>query len=151
MYKIRFRNLVNGQKLDKTFKGEDVFEEIEVETRDVSFAYQDGDTYAFMDDETYEQYELNKAEVADALPYLIEDMPGIRALTRDGRVLAIVMPDTVVLKITECDPSIKGASATARTKPATLETGLVVQVPEYISSEERIKVDTRNDSFLGRA
>ena len=151
IYKIRFRNLISHQKLDQTFKGEDTIAEMDVETRDVQFAYQDGDTYAFMDDETYEQHELSASDLEDALPFLIEDMEGIRALVRDGRVLTIVMPDSVALKVTECDPSIKGASATARTKPATLETGLIIQVPEYLSADETVRVDTRNNQFLGRA
>lgn len=151
LYKIRFRSVVTQQKLDQTLKGEDTLPEVEVETRDVDYAYNDGHAWTFMDQETYEQYELPKAEVESILPYLLEDMTGIRALVQDGNVLAILLPDIVSMEIVECDPSIKGASATARTKPATLTTGLTVQVPEYLSAGEIIKVDTRNDTFVGRA
>lgn len=150
LYKMRFRNLVTQHKIDVVMKGEDPLEEVEVETIDVQFAYQNGDEYTFMDNETYEQYDLPKNEIEHILPYLIPDMENIRALIQDGQVLTLVMPDVVELEITECDPSIKGASATARTKPATLSTGLIVQVPEYMSSGETIRVDTRTDAFSGR-
>lgn len=150
LYKMRFRNLVTQNKTDVVMKGEDPLEEVAVDTIEVQFAYQNGDEYTFMDNETYEQYELPRNEIEDILPYLIPDMDGIRALVQDGHVLTLLMPDTVELEITDCDPSMKGASATARTKPATLTTGLVVQVPEYIAPGEVIRVDTRSDIFLGR-
>ena len=104
-----------------------------------------------MDLEDYKQFELQDEYISAALPDLVDDIEGIKAIVSEGRVLAITMPDTVELEIIECDPSIKGASATARTKPATLSTGLIVQVPEYISPGESIKVDTRNNAFLSRA
>lgn len=151
LYKMRFRNLVTQNKTDVVLKGEDPLEEVVVDTIDVQFAYQNGEEYTFMDNTTYEQYDLPKNEVEHILPYLVEDMEGIRALIQDGKVLTLLMPDVVDLEITECDPSIKGASATARTKPATLSTGLTVQVPEYISPGEIIRIDTRSDEFLGRA
>ncbi len=150
LYKMRFRNLVTQNKTDVVMKGEDPLDEVEVDTIDVQFAYQSGEEYTFMDNETYEQYDLPKNEVEHILPYLVEDMEGIRALIQDGRVLTLLMPDVVELKITECDPSIKGASATARTKPATLSTGLIVQVPEYMAPDEVVRVDTRTDVCLGR-
>ena len=122
-----------------------------METRDVELSFTDGNTWTFVDNDTFEQYELSRAEMESVLPYLLEDQQGIRALVQDGRVLTIQLPDTVEMPIVECDPSIKGASATARTKPATLPTGLIVQVPEYLSTGDVIRIDTRNDSFVGRA
>ena len=104
-----------------------------------------------MDIEDYSQFELKEHEIEDAIPYLVEDMEGIIVLLSDGKVLGIQMPDTVELQIVETDPSIKGASATARSKPATLSTGLIVQVPEYISPDDVIKVDTRTNQFVARA
>jgi elongation factor P len=104
-----------------------------------------------MDLENYEQFELFQEDIEDILPFLVEDMEGISALTSDGKVLTLRMPDTVELEIVECAPSMKGASATARTKPATLTTGLIVQVPEYIEHGETIKVDTRERKYLSRA
>jgi elongation factor P len=150
LYKMRFRNLVTQNKTDVVMKGEDPLAEVDVDTIDVQFAYQNGDVYTFMDNETYDQYELQKSEIEDVLPYLVADMEGIRALIQDGHVLTLLMPDVVEMKIVACDPSMKGASATARTKPATMSTGLIVQVPEYIAPEDVIRVDTRTDVFLGR-
>ena len=151
LYKVRFRNVQNGHKVDQTLRGDDQLEEASFDNRDVQFLYKNGDSYAFMDLEDYKQFELQDEYISAALPDLVDDIEGIKAIVSEGRVLAITMPDTVELEIIECDPSIKGASATARTKPATLSTGLIVQVPEYISPGESIKVDTRNNAFLSRA
>jgi elongation factor P len=150
LYKVRFRNVQSGQKVDQTLRGDDALQEAHFETRDVQYLFKNGDQYTFMDLTSYEQFELPAAEIENAIPYLIEDMEDIRALVSEERVLGVVMPDTVELRIVECDPSMKGASATARTKPATLETGLVVQVPEYIAPDETIRVDTRTNAFLNR-
>jgi elongation factor P len=151
LYKVRFRNVSTKQKVDKVFRGDDALQETSFDTTQVQYLYKDGDRYAFMDLESYEQFELVKEDVETILPYLIEDMEGITALIADGQVLALRVPDTIVMTIVECDPSVKGASATARTKPATLSTGLVVQVPEYIANGDIIKVDTREDKFIARA
>lgn len=151
LYKIRFRNIKTRQKVDQTLRGDDPLKEADFETRNVQYLYKNGDVFTFMDTEDYSQFELNEEEIEDAIPYLVEDMEGITALFSDGRVLGIRMPDVVEMKIEECDPSIKGASATARSKPAKLTTGLTVLVPEYISPGEVIRVDTRTNSFLSRA
>jgi elongation factor P len=151
IYKVRFRNVSTKQKVDKTFRGDDTLQETSYETKEVQYLYQDGNRYAFMDLENYEQFELFQEDIEDILPFLVEDMEGISALTSDGKVLTLRMPDTVELEIVECAPSMKGASATARTKPATLTTGLIVQVPEYIEHGETIKVDTRERKYLSRA
>ena len=103
-----------------------------------------------MDLETYEQFELNADFIGDDINFLLEGME-CTALLIEGVVKALSLPDTVVLKVTECDPSIKSASATARTKNAVLETGFNIQVPEYLESGESIKVDTRSGEFLSRA
>ncbi|NCC51506.1 MAG: elongation factor P-like protein YeiP [Spartobacteria bacterium] len=151
LYKVRFRNVQTRQKVDKTFRGDDTIKEADFVTRDVQYLYKTGDRHTFMDMDDYSQFELSTEEIEDAVPYLVDDMEGITALMSDGRVLGIRLPDVVELQIESCDPSIKGASATARSKPATMTTGLVVQVPEYISPEEVIRVDTRTNEFLSRA
>ncbi len=151
LYKVRFRNISNGQKVDKTFRGDDALQETYYETRQVQYLYQDGDRYAFMDLESYEQFELTADDVSDCLPFMVEEMEGIVALVSNDKVLTLRMPDTVVLEIVECAPSVAGASVTARTKPATLSTGLVVQIPEYIEQGETIRVDTRERKYLSRA
>ena len=151
LYKCRFRNLRTRQKVDQTLKGEDSFKEVDFEKREVQFLYREQDSYAFMDLEDYNQFSLFENELNDVGQYLVEDMEGIIALVVDGKPVAVEMPAVVDLKIQECGPSIKGASATSRTKPATLETGLIVQVPEYMSQDETIRVDTRTAKYVSRA
>lgn len=151
IYKVRFRNVSTKQKVDKTFRGEDALQETSYESKEVSFDYKNGDRYSFMDLETYEAFEQTEEEIEEILPFLTEGMEGITALVSEGRVLTLRMPDTIDLEIVECPPAMKGASATSRTKPATLTTGLIVQVPEYIAHGETIRVDTRERKFLSRA
>ncbi len=151
LYKCRFRNLATKQKVDKTFKGDDMIEAAQFERRDVQYLYLQGESYVFMDLETYEQFELHQSVLNYERDYLVEDMEGILAMIYEENVIGIELPPAVELDIVECDPSIKGASATARTKPATLSTGLVIQVPEHISNGETVRVDTRDARFLGRA
>jgi elongation factor P len=151
IYKVRFRNVTTKQKVDKTFRSDDVLQEAYFDTKAVQYLYQDGDRYTFMDLESYDQFELIREEIEECLPFLIEDMEGIIALISGEKVLTLRMPATVELEITETAPAAKGASVTARTKPATLSTGLIVQVPEYIEQGEVIKVDTTERKYLSRA
>lgn len=151
IYRVRFRNVATRNKVDKSFKGGDALQEAFFDTTEVQYLYKEGDRYTFMDLESYDQFELNESDIEDALPFLIEDMENITALLSDGKVLTIRMPQVMELEIVECPPSMKGASATSRTKPATLSTGLIVQVPEYIEPGETIKIDTEERKFLSRA
>jgi elongation factor P len=151
IYKVRFRNVSTKQKVDQTYRSEDALQEASYETNEVQYLYKDGDRYNFMDLASYEQFELVKDDIEECLPFLVEDMEGITALVSEGRILTLRMPDTIDLEIVECPPAMKGASATSRTKPATLTTGLIVQVPEYIEPGETIRVDTRERKFLSRA
>ena len=151
LYRFRFRNLVTKNKVDMTCKGDDPLEQIAFEKRPVQFLFSKQDEYTFMDSEDFSQFVLNRDEIAEQVDYLAEDMDGIVALVADGRILTIEMPASVALKIVACDPVLKGASATGRSKPATLQTGLVVQVPEYMTPGEVIRVDTRTRKFLQRA
>lgn len=151
LYRFRFRNLVTKSKVDMTCKGDDPFDQLSFERRPVQFLYAQQDQYTFMDTEDYSQFTLNRDEIEEQSEFLVENMEGISALVSDGRILTIELPSGVILKITECDPVLKGASATSRTKPARLETGLVVQVPEYLTPGESIRVDTRTRKFLQRA
>ena len=151
LYKVRFRNLVTKQKLDQTFKGDDALPGMDVEHREVQFSYMQGDDYVFMDTEDYREIVFLADDLGDEKNYITEDLEGFLVLMSGERPLALRLPQTVVLEIVECSPSMKGSSATARTKPATLATGLVVQVPEYLAPHETIKVDTRTGKYLGRA
>lgn len=150
LYKVRFRNVRTRTKLDQTLKGDDPLKESDFEMRMVSYSYREGDRFTFMDLENYVSYELMEDEIEDAVSYLVDGMEGIKALLQDGQVLCIQMPDAVELNIAECAPSMRGASVTARTKSATLETGLVIQVPEYMEPGERVRVDTRTGDFIHR-
>jgi elongation factor P len=151
LYRMRFRGLVSKQKVDKTCKGDESFPDVEVRRREVQFSYEAQGAYVFMDIEDYSEFRLMNEDIADEVPYITEDLEGVHALISDGRVLAIELPPVAELEVTETGPSMKGASATARTKPATLSTGLIVQVPEYLSTGEAVRVDTRTGKFLSRA
>jgi len=151
LYKIRAKNLLKSGKSDITCKGDDNFSQPDFHTKQVQYLYDDGSACIFMDLESYEQLEISKDIIKDELPYLLENMEGIGALILDDCLVGIKLPASVQLRLVECDPSIKGASATARTKPAITETGLTVQVPEYLSVDEIIKIDTTTGKYLSRA
>lgn len=151
LYKVRFRNAKTQQKLDKTFKGEDVLEETEMAVREVSFSYRTDEEWVFMDSKDYTEYRLMDSDLTEEKKYLAEDLEGLLIYLSEGQVVRLGLPIVVEMPIMECTPSMKGASATARTKPATLPTGLVVLVPEYLEQGQKIKVDTRTGQFLGRA
>lgn len=151
LYKVRFNNLKTGQKLDESYKGDDMLKDADCVRVQVQFSYIDGDAYTFMNSEDYSQYSLNRDEIEDSVPYLTEGLEGIFALIMDDVILGIELPQSVVLTITETAPGIKGATATGRTKPAILSSGLEVQVPEYLEPGEEIKVNTTNAKFMSRA
>jgi elongation factor P len=151
LYHLRFRNLSTKSKRDQTCKGDEMFTECHFERRAVQFSYSQADVYTFMDLEDYSEITFNAEDIEEELKYINDDLEGINALVGDGKVLGLELPPVAELKVIECDPSIRGASATARTKPATLSTGLIIQVPEYLSSDEVVRVDTKTGGFLGRA
>lgn len=151
LYKIRFNNVQTGQKLDESYKGEDMLKNVDLVKRQVQYLFQDGDIYTFMDIEDYSQYSLNSDELEGELKYLTDGLEGVCALIIDEKVLGIELPQTVNLTIEETAPALKGATATGRTKPARLVSGLEVQVPEYIESGEEIKVNTATGKFMSRA
>lgn len=151
LYKARGQDVVSRQKFERSFKGDETVEPVELERREVQMLFRDGDGCTFMDTETYEQYTVSEDAISDELPYLFDGIEGVRALITDGTVLGIELPGTVALEITECAPAMKAASASSRNKPATLSTGLVVQVPEYLTPGEVIKVNTDTGEYISRA
>ncbi|MCB1671385.1 MAG: elongation factor P-like protein YeiP [Gammaproteobacteria bacterium] len=151
LYKVRFNNLQTGQKLDSSFKGDDVLKEADCVRVKVQYSYQDGDTYFFMDTEDYTQYSLNADELAGQLDYLAEQQDDIIALVMEGNLLGVELPQSVSLPIVDTPPAVTGSSATNRTKTATLSTGLEVQVPEYLEPGEVIRVNTLTGKFISRA
>ncbi|KPD02543.1 elongation factor P-like protein YeiP [Moellerella wisconsensis] len=152
LYKMRFTDVKTGQKVEERFKGDDILETISLTRRAITFSYIDGDEYVFMDVEDYTPYTFKKEDIEEELLFIPEEgLPGMQVLTMDGQVLALELPQTVDMVIVETTPSIKGASASARTKPATLPTGLIVQVPEYLSSGEKIRIHIAERRYMGRS
>ena len=151
IYRMRMYDVVNGSKIDETFKDSDMLPLADLTRRNVMFSYLDGDELVFMDNEDYTPYNLNKESIADEVLFIDENTQGLQVVLVDDSPVAIELPSSIELEITETDPSIKGGSATARTKPATLSTGLVVQVPEHISTGDKIKINTAECKFMGRA
>ena len=147
--KTRLRNLLTGQLLNESIRSGEKFEEVDLERHDSSFMYSDGTRWYFMDNETYEQFDFGEDELGDSIGFLVDGLEGLRSVLIEGRVVSVELPDVVELEITETDPAIKGATAKAQLKPATLQTGLVIQVPPYLVTGERIRVDTR-DSISSR-
>jgi elongation factor P len=144
-------NVQNGQKLDQSLKGNDLLEDVELSRRPVQYIYREGDLYTFMDTEDYNQYTLGKETIEDQIVWLTDNLEGITALFNDGRIISIELPQSVLVEITETAPAIKGATATGRTKTATLSSGVAVQVPEYMEAGERVKVNTETGKFMSRA
>ena len=151
LYKYRGRNLVTRQKTDVTLKGGDALEEADFERRPVKLMYSDPTHMHLLDDENYNQYSLSLEDVKEQSRYITEPLEGMLALIYNDECVGLKLPTTVELLVSQCDPAVKGDSATKRTKPATTETGLVVQVPEYLTEGERIKVDSRSGDFISRA
>lgn len=151
LYKFRARNVLTRNKIDITMKGTDVINEADFSRRPVQMMYTDPSTLFLMDKEDYQQYELPLEDVEEEMQYMTEGLDGMRAMIYNDGCVGLELPTAVELAITQCDPGVKGNSATSRSKPATMETGLVVQVPEYIKEGERLKIDTRTGEFLSRA
>lgn len=150
MVKGKLKNLRTGQSLAKNWRGGDQETRAEVETRPVQYLYRHGDDFVFMDLGSYEQITLDAEHVGDAAGYMLENLE-VRALLFQERVIALNLPMTVELAVTDTAPAIKGATAQAQLKPAQMETGLQVMVPSYIESGDRIRVDTRDGRFVERA
>ncbi len=146
----RMRNLRSGSMIEHRFRSEDTVERAVLDEVEMQYLYSDGDAYHFMNTETFEQISLHKSVVGDRASYLVPDIT-LRLEFYEGRPVEIALPPTVDLKVVETEPSMKGASATNVMKPAKLETGLVVQVPPFISEGERIRVDTSEGTYLERA
>ena len=151
IYKYRAMNLLTKQKADFSLKGGESLDEADFERRSVTYMYVDATHIHLLDQEDFNQHALPLEQAEDEMPYLTESLEGIFALIYNDQCVGMQLPLTVELKITQCEPRVKGDSATARNKPATLETGLVVPVPEYLSEGEVIKVDSRTAKFISRA
>ena len=151
LYKVRYAHMKTKQKLDETYKSDDMLKTADCSRIPVQFSFQDGADYYFMNTETYEQFSLNADDIDGQIEYLTEGLEGIIMLLMDEAALGIELPATINLEIVETPPAMKSASATSRTKTAKLTTGLEIQVPEYIESGELVKVNTETGKFMSRA
>ncbi|WP_370980757.1 elongation factor P-like protein YeiP [Agaribacterium sp. ZY112] len=151
LYRMRMYDVVSGRKIDETFKDSEMLTLADLIRRPAMFSYIDGDEYVFMNTEDYTPYNLHKDSIAEEIQFINESIEGIQVVIVNDNPVALDMPTTVELEVTETDPSIKGASATSRTKPAILSTGVTVQVPEHISTGDKIKINVEERRFVGRA
>lgn len=147
--KTKYRSLVTGRVLEKNFRSGDKVEKADIESRTMQFSYVDGPHYVFMDTSTYEMVRLDQETIKDVKD-LLKDNLEVDVLFHNGNPMSMELPNFVVLEVTQTDPGFKGDTATGATKPATLETGAIIQVPLYLSVGERIKVDTRTKEFVER-
>ncbi|HYE25437.1 MAG TPA: elongation factor P [Clostridia bacterium] len=146
----KLRNLRTGAMFEHRFRSADAIDKITVDEVKMEFLYNDGDDYYFMDVQTYEQTALKRDTLGDSVEYLTANLQ-ITVEFFDGKAVGIELPQTVELTVVETEPGLKSATASSVTKPAKLETGLVVQVPPFINEGERIKVDTSEGAYLSRA
>ncbi len=147
--RTKLKNVQTGNVVERTFRAGETVPQATIEKRTMQHTYKEGDEYVFMDMETFEEARLNPNQIGSGVKYLKEEMP-VNILFWNDQVLEVELPNSVVLEVTETDPGVKGDTATGGTKPAIVETGAQVMVPLFISIGEKIKIDTRTDTYLGR-
>ena len=148
--RTKLKNLATGSVVDRTFRAGEKFERMHTEVKAVQYLYDSGDDVVFMDEETYEQFNLPRASVAEALDFVMPSS-SVQMLVVDGKPAGAQLPASVELGVAETEPGVKGDTVSNVTKPATLETGAVVQVPLFVTKGERIKVDPRERRYISRA
>jgi len=147
--RTKIKNVKTGQVLDETFRAGEKINIVRIEAREFNYLYNDGTSYIFMDNETFEQTELNSTQVADVLDFLIENTPTIIAFNAEEPI-EVRIPQHMSIKIAETDPGEKGNTAHGGTKPAILETGVTIQVPLFVQEGEMVRVDTRDKRYIER-
>lgn len=147
--RTKLKNAQNGSVIEKTFRAGEMLPQANLEKRTMQHTYKEGDQFVFMDMETYEESSLNATQIGERVKYLSEGME-VNVVTWGVQVLDVELPNSVVLEVIQADPGVKGDTATGGSKPAIVSTGAQVMVPLFISVGERIKIDTRNDTYLGR-
>jgi elongation factor P len=151
LYRMRMYDVVTQSKIDETFKDSDMLNLADLVRKPAMFSYVDGNEHVFMDTGDYTPYNLNSESIADEILFINEATDGIHVIIVNDVPVALDLPSIVELDVMETDPSIKGGSATSRTKPAKLSTGLTVQVPEYVSTGDKVRVNVEERKFVGRA
>jgi len=148
--RTKLKHVISGKVVDRTFPADTKIDTAQVDKRDMQYLYEDGDGFVFMDTDTYDQMVIPAATVGDAKDYMLDGTMANVAL-HEGTPLYLELPTSVELVITYTEPGLQGDRSSAGTKPATLETGKVIQVPLFITNDEKVKVDTRTGEYLGRA
>jgi len=148
--RVRLKSLVSGRVLDRTFKSGERIDRANIEEHKMQYLYNDAAGYHFMNTSSYEQVTLTKEHVEDSWKWLIENLE-VSVLFHNGRAISVEVPFFVELEITYCEPGLKGDTATGASKPATLSSGAVVQVPLFVNQGDVIRVDTRTGEYLDRA
>ncbi len=146
----KLRNLETGAIVERTFRAGEKLPRAHLERREVQYLYSSGDEYTFMDTETYEQLSLSEEQLGDGRQYLVENMT-IHVVSHGGRLIGVELPNSVELRVVATDPGLRGDTASGGTKPARLETGLVVQVPLFIEEGDVLRIDTRTGLYIERA
>ncbi|GAC79511.1 MULTISPECIES: elongation factor P [Gordonia] len=147
--RTKIKNVLTGKGVDKTFNAGVKVETATVDRRDMTYLYNDGDDFVFMDGETYDQINITPETVGDGARFLLENMT-VQVATHEGAPLFVELPVTVELVVSQTDPGLQGDRSTGGTKPATLETGAEVQVPLFINTGDKLKIDSRDGNYLGR-
>ena len=147
--RTKLRNVIDGGVVERTFRPTEKFPQARIDRIDMQYLYQDGDLYNFMNVETYDQIAINSDIVGDSMKFVKEN-ENVKVLSYDGSVFAIEPPLFVELEVTETEPGLKGNTATGATKPATVETGAQIQVPLFVNTGDKLKIDTRTGEYLSR-
>ena len=147
--RTKLKNVQTGSVVEQTFRAGETVPQANLEKSTMQHTYKDGDDYVFMDMETYEEARLSAKQIGDRVKYIKEGME-VNVVRWGEQVMEVELPNSVVLEVTQTDPGVKGDTATGGSKPAIVETGAQVMVPLFISTGERIRIDTREDKYLGR-
>ena len=150
LYRFKLESIPGGDRREVTFKGDDMLRDADLVRRQSEFSYRDGESFVFMDSEDYTQYLLSESDVGDNAAFITDGLTDIYVLIISDQPVAIQLPQSVVLEVTDTAPVMKGATASRSAKPATLETGLDIQVPDYITPGEKVKVNTETSEFMSR-
>lgn len=148
--RAKMRNLCTGAVVERTFNAGERMPKANIERQMMQYLYADGEMYVFMHTETYEQMELSKEQLGEAMNFLKDNME-VKVISFEGRILGVELPNTVELEVTATDPGIRGDTATGGSKPATLETGYIVKVPLFINEGDVLQIDTRSGEYIKRA
>lgn len=148
--RTKLRNLITGISVDPTFRSGEKVEKPDLEERAAQFLYGSEGKYHFMDPSSYEQFEVAEAVIGDNINFMMENMD-VTLLFFEGRVISVEIPNHVVLAVAQCDPAVRGDTVSGATKPATLSTGFVCQVPLFVNEGDKIRIDTRTGDYIERA